>query len=73
MGLILSSYEVKRTSRYIRPGIDPLCGWPWLDLHEHDLDGWTPTIELDRPGSHFKFTIRDRQAMNQVSKVIRDR
>jgi hypothetical protein len=59
--------------RYNMMHIDPLCGWTWLSLHEHDLDGWTPTIELSGPGSHFKFTIRDKQAMNQVSKYIRDR
>ena len=64
-------YSFQRTSPYVRPGIDPICGWTWLNAHEHDLDGWIPEIELTRPGSHYKLTIKDNTAMKEVGRIIR--
>ncbi len=73
MGIILSSYIVPRHSKYMRPGIDPICGWDWLEDHEHDLDGWSPAIEYSGPGSHFKMTIKDQKQVKEVSKIMRER
>jgi hypothetical protein len=75
-GINMTSAQIElyyRQKQYTRPGIDPLCGWTWLDLHLHDLDNWTPTIEIDRPGSHFKFSIKDKQILKEVSKIIREK
>jgi hypothetical protein len=61
-------------SKYgLHNGTEPLCGWEWIRVHEHDLDGWTPSIELISPGSHFKFTVKDREAMKAVSRIIREK
>jgi hypothetical protein len=53
--------------------IDPLPGWNWIQVYEHDLDNWTPTIEIDRPGSHYKFTIKDKEALKKISQIIREK
>jgi hypothetical protein len=65
--------EKERYYWRMRLGFEPLCGWTWLSLHEHDLDNWQPTIELISPGSHFKFTIKDKEAMKAVSRIIREK
>jgi len=52
-------------------GIEPICGWEWVRQHEHDLDGWTPSIEIVRPGSKQTFNIKSREAMNQVVRIMR--
>jgi hypothetical protein len=57
----------------MRPGIDPLCGWTWLETHEHDLDNWNPVVEYSGPGSHFKMTIKDQKQVKEISKIMRER
>lgn len=52
-------------------GFDPLCGWEWYIRHEHDLDGWEPTFELEAPGVHFKMTIKDKGAIKKIGEVVR--
>ncbi len=70
---VLTAGYCARVSPYVRPGIDPICGWDWLNLHEHDLDGWTPTIELTKPGSHYTLTIKDPAVTKEVSRIMRER
>lgn len=50
----------------------PLVSDDWIGKHQHDLDGWFPRIEIIRPGSKQNFTIRSKEAMNEVVKVIRE-
>ena len=49
---------------------EPICGWQWVQEHYHDLDGWTPTIELKAPGFRFTITSKDRDALNKAVKII---
>lgn len=53
-------------------GIEPICGWDWIRQHQHNLDGWTPTIEISRPGYRQTFTVRSKEAMNEVVKTMRE-
>ena len=57
----------------LKLGFDPLPGWEWCKVHEHDLDGWIPTIEYIGPGSHYKFTVKDKETLKQVSRIMRER
>jgi len=54
----------------VTKGLEPICGWQWIYQHLHDYDNWTPTIEITRPGSKQTITIRDREAIAEVIKVI---
>ena len=50
---------------------EPLCGWRWFRQHRNDLDGWTPKIEIIRPGLKQTITIKNDKALKEVVKVIR--
>jgi len=52
--------------------LEPLCGYDWINEHQHDLDGWVPMIELVRPGNKQTFNIKSDVAMREVVKVIRE-
>ena len=44
----------------------------WIEEHKHDLDGWTPKIELIRPGSKQTISIKNREAEREVVKIMRE-
>ena len=44
----------------------------WIDKHNHDLDNWTPKIELIRPGSKQTITIKNKESMTEVVKIMRE-
>ncbi len=52
--------------------INTLCGRDWILEHAHDLDGWTPTIEITGPGSKQTITVKNTKAMKQVIKILRE-
>lgn len=49
-----------------------LVDYEWIREHQHDLDGWVPRIEILRPGSRHTFTIKSKDAMKEVVKVMRE-
>ena len=51
-------------------GLTPLCGWEWIAIHKDDLDGWTPRIEVIRPGARYSIATQNRKALNEAIKVI---
>lgn len=57
-------------SSILPPGITPLCGWDWVRVHQHDLDGWTPHIELKIDGSRFKFSVQHKDLNKGLVKSI---
>ncbi len=46
-----------------------LPGCEWLSQHEHDLDGWQPTVELNLGHVRYKMRIKDTTVINQICKV----
>lgn len=50
-------------------GIEPMCGWQWVHAHRHDLDGWTPTLEISRDGYKVKVTSKNIDTLNEVTKI----
>ncbi len=44
----------------------------WIREHQHDLDGWTPTIEISRPGSKTTINIKSKEAYREVIKIMRE-
>lgn len=50
---------------------EPLCGWQWVNAHYHDLDGWTPQIEITRPGAKYTITSKDTKALDEAIRIIR--
>lgn len=70
-GMIKRGYEMaSQPAPLITKGIEPICGWEWIQQHRHDLDGWHPTIEISRPGSKFTTNLKDQKYINQVAKEI---
>lgn len=57
----------------VSKGVEPMCGWQWVYAHFHDLDGWTPTLEIIRPGSRFTIRTQDTKALNEAVKIINRR
>jgi len=51
-------------------GIKPLCGWGWIWRHYHDLDGWTPRIEIRREGEVYRFSVKPEDYHKQTVKDI---
>ena len=46
-----------------------LPGWPWLDKHEHDLDGWRPEVEMNLRGVRYHIRGADHKALNKIIKA----
>ena len=55
----------------IRPYIGILPGIDWLYKHEHDLDGWQPTIGFSSNGVKYHMTIRNPKIIKDIVKVIK--
>ncbi len=51
--------------------IGVLPGTSWLTTHEHDLDGWQPTVVLTYPGVKYNMTIKDTSVIKEISKINR--
>ena len=52
----------------VSPGITPPCGWKWVKLHRHDLDGWMPTFEMLGTGFHNRATA----TIETLTKVVKE-
>lgn len=44
----------------------------WIREHAYDLDGWTPTIEIIRPGSKQTITVKSEEAEREVARILRE-
>ena len=53
----------------LRVWLGVLPGWDWLGKHEHDLDGYEPVCELERPGFKTVFTLKDPKMMKEVART----
>ena len=54
----------------LSPGIkEPLCGYQWVWQHQHDLDGWTPTVEFISPGYKQTMTVKDPAIFEDIIKA----
>lgn len=65
------TYQEIITRHNFKPWLGVLPGWGWLHQHEHDYDGWQPTIEMDIGKVHYNMTIRDPKVISEVCKVNR--
>ena len=52
-----------------RPEVGIIPGWPWLEQHEHDLDGWQPEIEMNLRGVRYHIKGADHKVLSQVIKA----
>ena len=56
----------------LSPGIkEPLCGYPWVWQHAHDLDGWHPVFEVITPTSHTTVTIKSDKVIKELVKTLK--
>ena len=53
----------------VRSHIIPICGWEWLEQHEHDLDSYIPHVEFSWPGARYTFNLRDQSKMKSICSV----
>ena len=64
-------YEPRFRKYGLFPHIGILPGWGWLHQHEHDLDDWKPTIQMDLAGVKYNITANTGKVINQVVKANR--
>lgn len=52
--------------------VSPICGWDWIFEHEHDLDDYSPTVELYY-GNGYKqtFTLKPNhfKVMREIMRI----
>jgi hypothetical protein len=49
-------------NRYnLKPWLGILPGDDWLKENEHNLDGWTPGIEMSAPGIKYTINLKKEQ------------
>ena len=47
-----------------------LPGWDWLNNHEHDLDDYTPSMELSRPGFKCSVQLKDNRKLKEIVREV---
>ncbi len=55
------------------PGITPICGMAWYEKHKGQYRDWKPTIEVIRPGSRMKATIKSKEGEKAIINDLRRR
>jgi len=49
-----------------------LVSTEWIREHAHDLDDFTPRIEIIRPGSKQTIIVKSREAEREVVRILRE-
>ncbi len=60
-----------RNELELSPGINPMCGYDWIQEHQHDLDGWHPTIELISEHSRYKLSGTSKQVNEAIKEYTK--
>jgi len=65
------TYNALCSRHGFRPEVGVLPGWDWLLKHEHDLDGWQPTVSMTVGGIRYNMSCKRPGVLIDVVKANR--
>ena len=62
-------FEVTTYQIYLSPGIEPMCGYEWLDKHCADVLDFQQSIEMNLGNVRYTMTIKKPEVIKDIMRV----